>query len=916
MGLDIDDILEEKIAGNAKFCQRERLWLCFYTSTGILNKADQTRANKQMKSARAQLPKAGDSQQVLSYFDSIRKTHSATVKAVINSVTVAGLDCTLLSTDSVLRNVIYSIQGPDIAKHWTPDTLAWGEVAEERQRRNEAIASPRLASTPSTGYKRYLRQVTTENNASLEPILPRPLRDQLLPDSIATAGNFVITNNRIYAPVHVVRHAHAPTDFDQLLQTMAGTPFRIVFTLTPDGLSENMINSIMTGAFSWISSTNRQINQARSQLREHEEKNNGTVVGLSIAAVTWAPIEQSIDAETNRFIYNTQAIESRVNKLIASCTDWGSTHAAATTADPTEALLSTIPGLVRSHITSITPAPLVDVLTMIPISRVRTPWDKGAVLYRTKDGTPVSYEQFSSEQAAWVTLVVGPMGTAKSSQMNALNLGFLVQASESSDLPYLRGIDFRYSGKGIVDIIRSGLPDNQRHRARYIRMKNDEKYSTNVFDTPRGSRKPIPSHEYFLRNFLQSIAYSMRGYSNIQGLCSLCVKELYKRYTDEYFNTGAKRYSKGTNIEVDLAVEKYGIYCEDGTTTWWSIVDTLFDLNEVHISGIAQRYAVPTLEDVVSIATSPNVVADYGEHYNGHPVTELFARAIREVIDALPFLRSVTRFDISDSEVIILDLDDMVPSSQSLSEQQKVEGAIVYLVAMQLLTADFFLADDNVQYFNKKYVNYHRDRLKRLATLKKRFFIDERQRIKGVDTAEAQIDQFIVEGRKSYVDVMQGSQRFLDFSKAVQELSTTIIFCGAGSPEAAKQLTDHYELNKTQSDIIKGLNGPIPGLGSPALFLFKTKKQGDQYLHLFNTEGPLMLCAIATEAADRYVRDELYKRCRTTKKAREIFANAFPSGTVKVEMKRRSELMDEGLYVSKTDHILDDMVEELLVSNA
>lgn len=911
MGIDISDIIDEKIRENSKFCQRERLWICFYTSKEVLNTADQSVAEKRKNAVTSAFPASGESQKLIDYYDGIRKTHIATVKGVYDGVESTGLVCKLLRSDSVLKNAIYAIQGPEIARNWSPESVAWGVNEEQRTQRNEAIASSKLKGGELKDYKRYIRQVSTDNNESMEPFLPRPLSQQIVSDKIATVGNYVITGMRMYAPVHVIRHAYSPTDFEQLLHTMAGTPFRISFTLTPDGLSADYVNNLITDAFSWVSSNNRQIKKAREQLEEYQE-GGGAVTGLSIVATTWAPLEQKVDVETSQLSYSTATIESRVNKLIASCTDWGSTHAAGTTPDPTEAVLSTIPGLVRSHVTSITPAPLSDVVKMIPISRVRTPWEKGAMLYRTKDGIPVSYEQFSSEQSAWVTLVMGPMGSAKSSQMNALNLAFILQSSDSSDIPYLRGIDFGYSGSGIVDIVRSGLPQDQRHRARYIRMENKEEFSTNVFDTPRGSRFPLPNQELFLSNFLQSVANSMKGYASLEGLCNLCISEAYKRYTDDNFNVGAKLYSKGTSVEVDLALDRLGLTVEDGKTPWWAVVDLLFDAGDIHMSGVAQRYAVPTLEDIVGISRSPNVVAEYGEHIDGHPVTELFSRSVRETIDSLPFLRSVTRFDISDSEILMLDLAKMIPSGGALTEQQKVRSATIFLVAMRVLSSDFFMDLDDLPFFHKKYQDYHRTRLKRLSTLKKRFFVDERHRIKGVGAAEAQTDQMIVEGRKFFVDVMQGSQEFNDFSKKIQNQSTTMVFCGTGSKEATENLAEHYGLSNTQKRILDGLRGPIPGEGAPALFYFKTKKGGVQHLHLFNTEGPLMLCAIATEAADRFVRSELYKRCRTTKEARKLFASKFPSGTVKGEIKRREELVDEGLYTSSTGHLLEDLVEELV----
>ena len=66
MKLEIDDIIEEKILENAKFCQREKLWLCFYTSRNILNKSDQSENEKRLRKSRAAIPNEGASQNLVS----------------------------------------------------------------------------------------------------------------------------------------------------------------------------------------------------------------------------------------------------------------------------------------------------------------------------------------------------------------------------------------------------------------------------------------------------------------------------------------------------------------------------------------------------------------------------------------------------------------------------------------------------------------------------------------------------------------------------------------------------------------------------------------------------------------------------------------------------------------------------------
>ena len=915
MGLDVTDILDEKAHENAHFCQVEKVWLCFYTTLEMYSKTEQNESKASLGKLLKRYPSAGNSQRVLNYMDDLLETHKASVDSLTFGIQQAGLTCQLLPTDNILKEIVCGLQGDGIAKNWEPDTVAWGANLERRNARQKLVAGSSMSRGERKTFKRYYRHANEHSSNTLEPMLPRTLADQLVPDDFYQVNNFVVTPHRIYAPIHVTQHAQNPSTFDALLQTIGRQriPFRVAFTLTPNGLSANTMNTMLLNWFSWTSHGNKAIVHARSQLlNDYAIAENGSVVGFSMVASTWAPLEQLIVPETKEMNYETRLIQKRVTKLLEGFTGWGAMQAAPTLADPVEALLSTMPGLIGTHISPPTPAPLSDVVTMLPITRMYSVWEQGANLLRTPDGQPVSYEQVSSEQDAWVTLVVGPMGSGKSSHMNSLNLGFLLEPSSSEHLPMLRGIDFGYSSKGVVDIIRASLPKNQQYRARYIQMKNDVKFAKNVFDTLLGCRHPMPNQKSFLNNFLQTAAFSMKDYPSLSGLCALVVDQAYKKYSDKDHNPDAKRYSGGTSEQVDAYFNELGTVMTDGHRSWWSVVDELYAAGETHLSALAQRYAVPTLEDIVSITMSATVIADYQETYSGQPVTEMFQRAIRECIDELPIYRSVTQFDISQSEVIMLDLAHVVPNNGDDSVQQKSVKGLIYMVAMQILSADFFVDDSYLSFIDADYKPYHAARFKKLSTLKKRFHVDERHRIKGVPAAEDQLDQMITEGRKFNVDIIQGTTMFINFSKAVQELATTIVFCGAGSKTEVEALATHYGLNDTQASVLGKLRGPIPNVGAPALFCFKTKTGGTQFMHLVNTEGPIMLCALATGASERYVREQLHIQCSNIIKARNLFATAFPSGSVKSEVKRRQELMSDGIYVSKAGDILDDIIDELM----
>jgi intracellular multiplication protein IcmB len=914
MGLEVDDLIDEKIAANAKFCQREKVTIAFYTSKDILTKRDSTVNSSHLSAEKKSIGLGvGKAQNILSYFETIRSLHSAAVESLISSLTVSGLETSVLTVDSVLRSIVEAMKGRDYAKSWAPDTLAWGQLKNNREIRAAGVVQKKTVDKlTSNKIARYLHSVTGDNNSSLEPILPRSIADQVLPDDITTpSGLYVVCGRRIYAPVSVTKFCDAPADFERLLGSLRGTPFRIAFTLTPNGLAGDYIASVLASTLSWVPGNNGQIKASRDSLKKYiKNETHAAVCGLSITASTWAPLKRVIQSDRQSVTYNTLEIESRSNKLQTAFSNWGSSQAATSFGDPVEVLYSTIPGMNSGHVSLATPAPIKDVCALLPTSRTVTPWSSGAMLYRSPDGTAYPYAQTSSKQSAGVTLIFGPMGYSKTSTINALNLAFLLEPSSNSELPYLRGIDFGYGSKGVVDIMKSALGKDN-HKAQYLLLLNDRKFGYNVFDLPLGNRIPLPNHFAFLKNFFLSVCRDLERYSNLEGLIVRCINEAYKKYTDHDYNTGAKSYYRGTDRRVDEVIDKYGLEVHDAKTTWYSVVDFLASKGHFHEAGLASRYTVPTLQDIGGVATSTNVRSEYHESIDGIPVVELFARSIREATDKYAFLSGVTQFDISDSPIVCLDLKDLLPTGSGGDDRTAHDAAIVFLFATRLLTADFFVDASYLPYFNPKYRNYHETRIRRLTSLKKRFFIDEKHKAKGVKSAENQFDAFITEGRKFVIDSLQGSQVFDDFSKKIVGLATTIAICGSGSPQSTREIAEHYDLNSTHTKILDRIRKP-GAAGAEALMIFKTTF-GRQVLSTMNTEGPLMLCAIATEAPDRVIRAGLYQRSPTQAIGRAIFAKAFPLGSVKPELERRIALRAEGLYEFKTSgkQYLEDILEEL-----
>jgi hypothetical protein len=273
-------------------------------------------------------------------------------------------------------------------------------------------------------------------------------------------------------------------------------------------------------------------------------------------------------------------------------------------------------------------------------------------------------------------------------------------------------------------------------------------------------------------------------------------------------------------------------------------------------------------------------------------VCDLFARAIRERIDELPMLKNYTVFDISESPIFIADLNDLVPATKG--ESTAVKAALIYLAVMHLLFKDIFTDKGQISLHNPEYIEYHSARINKLTTLKKRAFADERSRIAGIQSAVSQINNMIVVGRKFKIDVLQGSQVLSHFDGDTLKLVTSFYICGSGSAEETDKIAKLLDLHDGYKDIIANIQKP--SRKGAEMFAYYKTSIGIQSHHLVNTEGPLMLCAIATEQEDRFVRGELYRIAKTSALARKAFAAEFPGGRVIEELNRRKALFDDGLY--------------------
>lgn len=893
--LDLHDLVDEKIRVNAPYVQKESIFFAIYTSP----KASQSKvATESIDGLSEGLT------QVLVDSQRLRNIHKSTFNSIVSTLGSV-FRINTVSVDQLLREIYSAINGEMAAKKATFNKFF--PTSEDKARYEVQKHLPGLKVNPSKSTIKNTLRFARSNVITTELFNPKPLSEQLIATTCYDSGNkYVISGSRIYAPVAADKYGVGLKDFDHLISSMSRVPFRIAFTISPDGLSSGILDSLLMFLMSAFNEKNRMKSRAFDHLENL--KHVMPIVKFSITACTWTNIDRKIDEETGKTYYDTRLLEKRLSTLSTALNDWSSVQVKDCAGDQIECLFSTFPGLVGHHCVETVSAPLVDILQILPITRPCAVWDNGASVYRTGDGRIIPVKQMSSQQASDVQIVAGPMGYGKSGKISESNISFILEPSATSDLPFVRGIDFGYSQSGWVSAIKSALPEHLQYKAKYELIKNDKEYCYNVHDLPLGNRYPLQSHKDFLILYLLTVTSSLSEFTNHAGMCEAAITLAYKTYSDIDSNPEAKRYKRNVNSEIDSFIDKHNLLISE-ETAWYRVTDILASMGNYRLASIAQRYAVPALTDYARIASDQEFTQEYNDIVAGRPIHELFARAIREALKQIPMLAGYTKFDVSESPIFIADLKEVIPTGdQPVAVQQK--SAVIYLTMMRALCADFFADKSDLKFFNPEYREYHEKRISHIEISKKRMFADEKHRINKIPSASSALDQMVFEGRKYKISILQGSQLLNHFSPDIVKLATSVIICGSSSPGEINDIKERYELSDFHSELISDIRQPTKA-GSQFFARFTTKSANIN-LSLFNTEGPIHLCLIATETEDRAVRDALQKMASSARAARLAYAKEFPSGRVNGEIEKRQRLKAEGAYHSRSGNFVKDIILDVL----
>ncbi|AOG02909.1 hypothetical protein [Bosea sp. RAC05] len=893
LDLNLKDLFDERVNYLKNFVVYEAYYVVLWTRLSALSKQERDRARISSKPPKM-WPEVSDAQDVFRAARPLRDRHKAFVSSFVQELRDVRIRARVVPAHEGVKNIRASVYPDFVGADWRP-TLINDPTPMRHPEASQGDASHLL--WPRLDEQIFVREAERVNQR------------------IVTIGS------RHFAGIDMAVGPQELFGFSKLLQRMIDAdefPWRASFLIEGDGLSGLGLKAFLASIFSWSSSENRPIKDAIKELQE--ARLNGTIITKFRASfATWAASD------------NLALIEERSSRLQTAVESWGYCIAAPTAGDPLACVMSSALGVDAASTAVPTAMPLSDVITLLPWDRDASPWTSGAIMFRTPDKRIWPFQPGSSLQDTFIDIIFAPPGKGKSVYLNTANFASCLspvstQGVGGAKLPRIAIIDIGPSSSGLISLLKEALPPSRRHEALYTRLSNTEAFAINPFDTQVGCRHCFPHERQFLINFICAIGTQIGEKAPPKSLAELagfCVDALYDMYSDENKKSEPKPYIPGVDHAVDEAITRYNLPLSD-QPIWWEIVDAFFQRGELHYATLAQRHAVPMLQDIAVILRNPEIADIFeGAKDDGERIISILERTVISAAKEYPILSRPTRFDIGDARVVALDLDEVARGGTGAADKQ---AALMYMLARFTLAKDFYL---NAALLNinssggrpiipVSYRAHHTARIQRIQEVPKRLVYDEFHRTGGSRAVRDQVVVDMREGRKWNVHIALASQLLGDFDEDMVKLASGIWIMGGSTPADAEECQKIFGLSDTATMIVRDrLNGPGPG-GAPFLAILGMKDGRQEHL-LYNTLSPIEIWAFSTTAEDAALRNRLYARLGAIE-ARRRLAIRYPTGTAKTDIERRIQIMIEsGTAVDRSkaqDGIISQIADEIVDEKA
>lgn len=875
VGLELEDLLEERVRHLQRFLSHEEAYFVLWTRPSVLTKNELDRCAKEAKEKGSQWVNASNSQFPYAVLEPLRTRHKSYVAAVTGALDELGVRGEILEVHDALRAIRSNLFPERANEEW----------------RACLPGDPIPARAPTS---------RVDMSDLLWPSLP----NQLVAADAKTMGKTVCRiGNLLWAGGDMTLGPMEATAFPVLMARLveADVPFRISYLVEGGGIQSTQMRTFLSTLMGVTNPENKQIKYSLEGLQTVAR--NEPVVRLRISFATWCHIDEKDE------------IYDRISVLLQSMEAWGYCQVSEFSGDALDCVMSSAMGIHCGGTAPTAIAPMYEVLKLLPWQRPSSPFEEGsAMIFRTPDGKVFPYQTGTNLTTTWFDLIFAQPGAGKSVLLNTLNLGTILTPGLSK-LPFVAVVDIGPSSSGLVSLIREALPLNRQHEVAYYRLQMSHQYAINPFDTQVGCRMPLPDERTYLSSLLTLLCTPPgydKPYDGMQQLAGLVVDEMFRWRDDAAANAEPRPYLPRLESEVDEAIQKFNVHLPTDPY-WWDVVDKMFELEQYHIANLAQRHAVPTLNDSITASRRPqirNLLEETAVGFSAESVIGAFERMVTAAIREYPILSSVTQFDIADARVCSLDLMDVAPQGDEAADRQT---GIMYMLARHALVRSWWMGKEALEFIPEKYRHYHEARLQELSEIPKRLCYDEFHRTSKSGAVRSQIIRDVREGRKRGVQIVLTSQMVDDFGKEMVDLATGIWVLGTAiSDKAVDDVVDRFGLSATARDVIRRkLTGP-KSIGAPCLFVLGST-DGRYEQHIYNTLGPIELWALSTSAEDVAIRNRLYNILGASR-ARQMLAGTFPGGSARNEIRRRVLANSEKgeARAAMISAIIEEIVEEMI----
>ncbi len=897
--LSVKDLIDESVEKYLQYVYEEDCYLVCWSRPALLDAAENRLSQRAINEFRAanNWPAASDAQNLLRPIQYLHDRHLSFVYKLVDDLSSPEFGCAveIVPVGEALRCVRKSVLPDYTSETWTPAIPGTGVPLRWKSSRDMDDRSECLP--PPLG--RQIMTAAVEIGQKKNPAIPDPTT--------------VRVGSRIYAPLIVSVPPREPQYFNNLFNSLnraettengvtRALPYSISFMLESDGMSVMMLKDFFAPVLAVTSEVNKNINLASKDLKERR-RDGESIVKLRIAAMTWSGIDP----------VSVRELTLRKSKLARTLEGWGSLTVMERTGNPMTAVQTNSLALSTKHIGVACPAPLREALAILPLTRPASPFPRGTTVYRSLDGKLLRYERFSSEQTTWISLVAGKPGSGKSVLMNNNNVEACLMPGLLR-LPYIGILDIGVSSSGFIDLIKDALPESKRHLAVYKRLQNAERDCINALDTPLGKREPLPKDRDFMRNFISILVtpperdgHPLEGMSNFVGRM---LDMAFLKKSDKHERAQPETFKPGQTPVLDEALREIG-FAPKPATSYWEIVDLLFKAGYLYEAEVAQRFAVPTLNDLVAVAASEETTAEYGDALadGGRPLVKSFLQGVREAVADFPVFSSYTRFDIGSARIISLDLQDVAILG---SDAAKKQTALMYMIGRQSFMKKVAFSKEDMPYFDELYKPYYERLINDIVDEPKVLCMDEFHKTGGHKGLQNQCLTDGREARKWNLELVLASQLMEDFGD-LTKIATAFWILDCGTEETRRQLRESIGLTEVEENALVNYVHGANVHGATFLARFATKNATYSQLYTM-TAGPMRLWALSTTAEDRKLRGLLYD-AMPKPEARQLLAQRFPSGSCKRYVERlkteqfgSTEFVDESMMGTVIERVARDLI--------